>query len=69
MVRVRRRDGTIVEGFVRNEGNQTLPVQTVDGRLYSLEKGSYTRLPVERPSLMPRVAGHRKMNGGISSPT
>ena len=55
MVRVRRRDGTIVEGFVRNEGNQTLPVQTVDGRLYSLEKGSYTRLPVERPSLMPAL--------------
>ena len=55
MVRVRRRDGTIVEGFVRNEGNQTLPVQTVDGRLYSLEKGSYTRLAVERPSLMPAL--------------
>ena len=50
MVRVRRQDGTIVEGFVRNEGNQTLPVQTVDGRLYSLEKGSYTHLPSNGPA-------------------
>ena len=33
MVRVRRQDGTVVEGFARNEGNQTLPLQTVDGRL------------------------------------
>ena len=45
----------IIEGFARNEGNQTLPLQTTDGSLYSLEKGTYTRLPTERASLMPAL--------------
>ena len=55
LVRVRRHDGTVVEGFARNEGNQTLPLQTIDGTLYSLEKGTYSRLPTGRTSLMPAL--------------
>jgi PQQ-dependent dehydrogenase (methanol/ethanol family) len=53
MVRVRRADGTVLEGFARNEGNVTLPLQTIDGHVHSFAKGTYTRLPLASPTMMP----------------
>jgi PQQ-dependent dehydrogenase (methanol/ethanol family) len=46
-VRVRLRDGRTLQGFARNEGNHTLPLQTLDGRLVSIDKdtASITRDP------------------------
>ena len=41
-VRVTLRDGRTVQGFARNEGNRTLPMQTLDGRFISVEKDGAT---------------------------
>src|ERR1700737_1451682 len=41
-VRVRLPDGRTVQGFARNEGNHTLPLQTLDGRLISIDKDTAT---------------------------
>ena len=36
--RVQLKDGRTLRGFVRNEGNHILPLQTVDGRLVAVDK-------------------------------
>ena len=36
--RVQLKDGRTLRGFVRNEGNHVLPLQTVDGRLVAVDK-------------------------------
>jgi PQQ-dependent dehydrogenase (methanol/ethanol family) len=36
--RVQFKDGRTLRGFVRNEGNHVLPLQTVDGRLVAVDK-------------------------------
>jgi PQQ-dependent dehydrogenase (methanol/ethanol family) len=36
--RVQLKDGRTLRGFVRNEGNHVLPLQTVDGRLIAVDK-------------------------------
>jgi PQQ-dependent dehydrogenase (methanol/ethanol family) len=41
-VHVRLRDGRTLQGFARNEGNHTLPLQTLDGRLISVDKDTAT---------------------------
>ena len=38
--RVQLKDGSTLRGFVRNEGNHVLPLQTVDGRLIAIDKRS-----------------------------
>src|SRR6185503_5714237 len=71
---------TVLEGFVRNEGNVTLPLQTIDGRVHSLAKGTYTTLPVTSASMMPPlqatvseqrdlIAYLSRLEGGVPSPT
>ena len=37
-VRVETSDGRTLRGFVRNEGNYVLPLQTLDGRLVAIDK-------------------------------
>ena len=32
------KDGRTLRGFVRNEGNHVLPLQTLDGRLVAVDK-------------------------------
>jgi len=51
-VRVRLRDGRSFQGFARNEGNQALPLQTLDGRLISIDKQTAT-ITRETASAMP----------------
>jgi PQQ-dependent dehydrogenase (methanol/ethanol family) len=41
-VHVRLRDGRTLQGFARNEGTYTLPLQTLDGRLVSIDKATAT---------------------------
>lgn len=53
-VRVRLRDGRTVQGFARNEGNRTLPLQTLDGRLISIDKDAAT-ITRDTTSAMPRL--------------
>src|SRR5688500_8092559 len=36
--RVQLKDGRTIRGFVRNEGNHVLPLQTIDGRLVAVDK-------------------------------
>ena len=38
--RVQLKDGRTLRGFVRNEGNHVLPLQTTDGRLVAVDKGA-----------------------------
>ena len=38
--RVQLKDGRTLRGFVRNEGNHVLPLQTVDGRLVAVDKAT-----------------------------
>ena len=53
-VRVTLRDGRTVQGFARNEGNRTLPLQTLDGRFISIEKAGAT-IVRDAASAMPRL--------------
>jgi PQQ-dependent dehydrogenase (methanol/ethanol family) len=41
-VHVRLRDGRTLQGFARNEGSYVLPLQTIDGRLISIDKAGAT---------------------------
>lgn len=52
MVRVQMADGRAIRGFVRNEGNHTLPLQDLSGRLIVVDKRgtTITRVP---GSIMP----------------
>ncbi|MEO5742850.1 MAG: PQQ-binding-like beta-propeller repeat protein [Vicinamibacterales bacterium] len=50
--RVQMKDGRTLRGFVRNEGNHVLPLQTVDGRLVAVDKGTAT-ITRETGSAMP----------------
>jgi PQQ-dependent dehydrogenase (methanol/ethanol family) len=38
--RIQLKDGRTLRGFVRNEGNHVLPLQTTDGRLVAVEKAT-----------------------------
>ena len=38
--RVQLKDGRTLRGFVRNEGNHVLPLQTIDGRLVAVDKAT-----------------------------
>src|SRR5438093_2744028 len=53
-VHVRLRDGRTLQGFARNEGNHTLPLQTLDGRLISIDKDAATIIR-DTTSAMPRL--------------
>ena len=55
-VRVRLRDGHTLQGFARNEGNRTLPLQTLDGRLISVDKEGAT-ITRDATSAMPPLQG------------
>ncbi len=46
------KDGRTLRGFVRNEGNHVLPLQTVDGRLVAVDKRTAT-ITRETGSAMP----------------
>ena len=50
--RVQLKDGRTLRGFVRNEGNHVLPLQTVDGRLVAVDKRAAT-ITRETGSAMP----------------
>jgi PQQ-dependent dehydrogenase (methanol/ethanol family) len=50
--RVQLKDGRTLRGFVRNEGNHVLPLQTVDGRLVAIDKRS-AMITREAGSAMP----------------
>ncbi len=50
--RVQLKDGRSLRGFVRNEGNHVLPLQTVDGRLVAVDKRTAT-ITRETGSVMP----------------
>ena len=50
--RVQLKDGRTIRGFVRNEGNHVLPLQTVDGRLVAVDKRAAT-ITRETGSAMP----------------
>src|SRR5687768_9444002 len=50
--RVQMKDGRTLRGFVRNEGNHVLPLQTVDGRLVAVDKRAVT-ITRESGSAMP----------------
>ena len=50
--RVQMKDGRTLRGFVRNEGNHVLPMQTVDGRLVAVDKRAAT-ITREAGSAMP----------------
>jgi PQQ-dependent dehydrogenase (methanol/ethanol family) len=50
--RVQLKDGRTLRGFVRNEGNHVLPLQTVDGRLVAVDKRAAT-ITRESGSAMP----------------
>jgi PQQ-dependent dehydrogenase (methanol/ethanol family) len=50
--RVQLKDGRMLRGFVRNEGNHVLPLQTVDGRLVAVDKRTAT-ITREPGSAMP----------------
>ena len=50
--RVQFKDGRTLRGFVRNEGNHVLPLQTVDGRLVAVDKRAAT-ITRETGSAMP----------------
>jgi PQQ-dependent dehydrogenase (methanol/ethanol family) len=50
--RVVLKDGRMLRGFVRNEGNHVLPLQTVDGRLVAVDKRAAT-ITRESGSAMP----------------
>jgi PQQ-dependent dehydrogenase (methanol/ethanol family) len=50
--RVRLKDGRMLRGFVRNEGNYVLPLQTADGRLVPVDKRT-AAITRETVSLMP----------------
>ncbi len=50
--RVQLKDGRTLRGFVRNEGNHVLPLQTVDGRLIAIDKRS-AMITRETGSAMP----------------
>ena len=52
--RVQLKDGRTLRGFIRNEGNHVLPLQTVDGRLVALDKRS-AAITRETGSVMPPV--------------
>jgi len=53
-VHVRLKDGRTLQGFARNEGNFTLPLQTLDGRLISIPKASAT-ITRDNESVMPQL--------------
>ncbi|MES1255891.1 MAG: PQQ-binding-like beta-propeller repeat protein [Acidobacteriota bacterium] len=53
-VRVRTKDGRTIRGFVRNEGNHVLPLQTLDGRLVVIDKRTAT-ITRETASVMPAL--------------
>jgi PQQ-dependent dehydrogenase (methanol/ethanol family) len=50
--RVQMKDGRTLRGFIRNEGNHVLPLQTVDGRLVAVDKRTAT-VTRETASAMP----------------
>ena len=50
--RVQLKDGRRLRGFVRNEGNHVLPLQTIDGRLVAVDKRTAT-ITRETGSVMP----------------
>ena len=50
--RVQMKDGRTLRGFVRNEGNHVLPLQTVEGRLVAVDKRSAI-ITRETGSVMP----------------
>lgn len=49
---IQMKDGRTLRGFVRNEGNHVLPLQTVDGRLVAVDKRTAT-ITRESGSAMP----------------
>jgi PQQ-dependent dehydrogenase (methanol/ethanol family) len=54
IARVQLKDGRTLRGFVRNEGNHVLPLQTLDGRLIAVDKRSAT-IVRETGSVMPAL--------------
>ena len=54
VARVQLKDGRTLRGFVRNEGNHVLPLQTLDGRLIAIDKRSAT-ITRETGSAMPAL--------------
>jgi putative heme-binding domain-containing protein len=79
LVRVRLGDGKILEGFARNEGNDALPLVTLDGELHSLNESQVTKLPPTKKSIMPAlsatpqeqkdlIAYLARLNGGTPVP-
>ena len=59
--RVQLKDGRTLRGFVRNEGNHVLPLQTVDGRLVAVDKRTAT-ITRETGSAMPPLKATRRRN-------
>jgi len=53
-VRVETTDGRTLRGFVRNEGNYVLPLQTLDERLVAIDK-IHAKVTREAGSLMPAL--------------
>ena len=54
MASAKLKDGTTVRGFIRNEGNHTLPLQDLAGRLVAVDKRSAT-ITREAGSIMPAL--------------
>jgi PQQ-dependent dehydrogenase (methanol/ethanol family) len=78
IARVQLKDGRTLRGFVRNEGNHVLPLQTVDGLLVALDKRAAT-ITRETGSAMPPlnatpdetrdlIAFLSRLGGALSAP-
>ena len=68
--RVQLKDGRTLRGFVRNEGNHVLPLQTVDGRLVAVDKRAAT-ITRETGSAMPPLKatpGRNARSDRVSEP-
>ncbi len=53
VINVRMRDGSTVRGFARNEGENSLQVQTLDGKLQPIAVEDYVSYTREATALMP----------------
>ena len=64
--RAQLKDGRTVRGFIRNEGNHVLPLQTVDGRLVAVDKRDATITRENGSAMPPLIASADEMRDLIA---
>src|SRR5215813_2113077 len=60
LVSARLHDGRIVRGFVRNESNYDLQLQSLDGKFHLLRRQEVAELILETASLMPELKANEE---------